>query len=228
MEAMRFAAPLLLALGSAGCVSVASMAGAAAGRAAAEADIAAGSPCLLTIGRLGPWTGIDRETGLPRRSIGCVVDDGTLAEVDAYNGAVRAALGEGRLVGMTFEDRWTTREAVATRFGEEGGIPLSIDGPPATAPGGRYRVEFASRDPREVRRPYLSVTDVGSGVRLELVSPGGAKALVLFDLEGRTLLMRDEVRSQTPICFLPPPAGRRAGGRGQKTPTSAAGKKKCV
>ena len=186
---MRFAA---LALALAACASPAVRDPAARGRAEAEEEIARGEPCLLETGRLVSDSSLlDRETGLRIRSLGCLVDDETDAFVNAHNDAIRAARAEGRLHGMTYEDRWMTEESVAARFEGEGGVLLLAGDAPLAEPSGRFRVEIAPRSDRGDAACCLFVTDSIAGTRRVLLYLGGPSARVLFAHGGRTLLVRD-------------------------------------
>jgi len=190
---MRIPVLLLLALGVAACASPAEADAARRGRAETEADIATGKPGLLTIGLLGPdHSPLDPASGLPRYSVGCVVSGEATARVDAYNGVILAALRDGRLRGMTFEDRVTSREAAAARFAAEGGTVVEMGGPAADSPGGRFRVEVAPRNLMGHMGPYVFVTDTATGERGELIYLGEPRGRVLFDAGGRTLLVRDD------------------------------------
>ena len=183
---------VLSALALVACASAEVRSAADRGRADAEKEIAAGRPCLLYIGLpSGEASPLDRETGLPQHSVGCELDDRTVAYVNAHDGAIRDALRAGRLRGMTFEDRWTTREEVVARFAGAGVTTLSVGDPPAAAPGGRFRVEVAPRNNQGNMQPYLFVLDDAAGTRRELHYLGGTSARVLFAHEGRTLLVHD-------------------------------------
>ena len=191
---MRLCVLVLAALGLSACASSAARS-AAEGRAAAERDIEAGTPWILETGRFGPDTSpFDPESGLPRESVGCLVDDATRAYVEAHNDAILAALRAGRLQGMTLGDRHTTAEALAARFQKDGGIEVALGIPPIAAPGDRFRVEVAPRNNHRDMQPCLFVADAQHGTRAELYAFGYSKTRVLFDHDGRTLLVRDDDR----------------------------------
>jgi hypothetical protein len=186
---------LVALLGFAACTSQVEMDAAREGEERAAADIAEGTPCLLFLGLPSPSASpLDPETGLPRYSRGCVISDESTTYVGAYNDAIRRALREGRLAGMTFREKATTRESLQQRFRGPDVHRLAFRGAPLDAPGGRFRVEDAPRHHPQapnVETPYLFVTDLRTGVRRELhyVPLGLTDVDVAFADEGTTLLV---------------------------------------
>lgn len=63
----------------------------------AERDIQAGRPGLIVIGQMRMGEVIDEKTGLPVRSMGCILTDDRGRYKDAYNAAIRAAIASGRV-----------------------------------------------------------------------------------------------------------------------------------
>lgn len=63
----------------------------------AERDIQAGRPGVIAIGQMRVGVVIDEETGLPVRSMGCILSDDRKRYKDAYNAAIRAAIASGRI-----------------------------------------------------------------------------------------------------------------------------------
>jgi hypothetical protein len=185
----RVARALVAALLVAGCSS------AATGRAQAEADIAEGRARLRVAGFLDLSSGpIDGNTGLLIDPIGCCVTEGILDELRAYNGAVLAALREGRLKGQTFDDKIMTREAVEARFANEAALTIAPNAPPVVVAGSRFAIEIAPYrlEPPIDRSPWLFATDVTTGERGAVCAlcDSGRSVAVLVEHQGTTLLVR--------------------------------------
>ena len=182
-----------LLLLAAGCSSPEGVKGGDEGRAAAETGVAKGEPCLLFIGlpRID-YSPLDPETGLLRYSMGCVVDDRSMAYMTAHNDATLAALREGRLEGRTFKDRVMTPAAARAPSRAGGGAAIVLDGDGVPAPAGGSLVSLAPRFGKPGETPYVFVVD-GAGARRELHYVGGPKARISFAHGGRTLLVRDDV-----------------------------------
>ena len=159
---------------------------------AAEEKIAARHPSLLFIGLPFPdHSPLDPETGLPAYSSGCCFNDFSAAFMEAHNDAILAALREGRLAGMTFEDRVMTAEEAMAPFANGGGTPITFDSPIGD-PSGAYRVEIAPRFGKPADTPYVFCVEVVTGRRAEAHFLGESKARVAFAHGGRTLLVRDD------------------------------------
>ena len=184
---------LALLLWTAGCSSPEATQGAEEGSRGAEGEIADGIPHLLFIGLpSADFSPLDPETGLLRASLGCCLDDRTVATMTAHNDAVLAALRDGRLEGRTFKDRVMTAAEARAPFADGGGALLVLDGAAVAAPAGGFRVSLAPRGGKPGDTPYVSITD-GAGRRTEVSYVGGPQARVAFAHGGRTLVLRDDV-----------------------------------
>jgi hypothetical protein len=189
----RCLTPFLLLLAVLGCSSPGASQGATEGRAAAERDIAAGSPCLLFIGMPSPdHSPLDPSTGLLHYSTGCVVSDRSSAFVKANNELVLRALREGRLAGMTCESQALTAEEARAFFADGRGTVIAVDGVAEEPVENGFRVEMAPRLGRSGDTPYVFVVDGETGRRTELIYVGEPKARVAFAHGGRTVLVRDD------------------------------------
>lgn len=161
----------------------------------AREAIAAGRPSLLFWGLPDmemDW--IDAETGLLWDNTGCEVDDELIAYVEAYNGAMRDALAEGRLDRLTLSHKRTDYTTVAKRIARGEGVTLRVgDGPTATA-GNQYRVQLLVDEdyPDEYRIVRVTETEAGRSYVVPCLVEGD-EVPILFDHEGTTLVMRNEV-----------------------------------
>ena len=173
--------------------------------------------CALPISIFGTGivarAGVDPETGLPFRSLGCVLDAGTRAYVDAYNGAVRESVKRNGLPANSYKADLLTCEDVAALFAEGGGsLPLDRDHPETALSGGalaRFHppvggvtVEFQGRisgivpglsDPRGYR-----VAEAGGGKLVAFRSP--RRGYVVYD--PRRFYAVQDLR-----CAASPPTG---------------------
>ncbi len=198
---MRIAVALTVALLVAGCASKESRERLSEGAASAERDIAEGNPSLLFIGLPSPDRSImDRETGLPTHSYGCVISDRSAAYVDAYNRTIRDALDEGRLKGMTLAHKWMSREDVDDHVDGTGGHELVLDGPAVKNPSGDWSVFLR---PHLGDTPYVWVRAHDSGESVAMMYLGEPKARVHFAHEGTTLIVRDHGYRRTFTIDLP-------------------------
>lgn len=199
MKALALAAALLAA---AACSSPE----ADKGREDALRDIENGRAKVLAFGlpnfRYGD---MDARTGLPKGSMGCVIEESLWEYAEAYNDEVARALRDGRLEGKTLGHKVTTRAAVEGRFREEQPATLALNGAAIDAPGGRYRVTLEPRriDESDDPTPYLYVEAKATGRAEELMFLGGESATILFDHDGTTLLVRDDVYTTYMTFDLP-------------------------
>lgn len=163
------------------------------GEADAEHHIATGRPRLLFIGLPATERDIvDRATGLPAFSTGCVVDDEQSEYVRAYNNTVHQALAAGRLSGLTLGHKLTDYATVDARFEREPPVMLEIDGASVPSPGGRFEVRYARYDDHPDAVRFIYVKDLTTEREQRTVNPKADAVPVLFDHEGTTLLVRDE------------------------------------
>lgn len=154
----------------------------------ARRDIAVGTPRLLFIGRpASDLSPLDPETGLLRKSVGCVLTKATTTYVAAYNETIRRALARGRIGRGRYKHKVLTRKAVEAAFAAGPVKTLRLGGPAVIAPTRRFAVALA---PKEAARYLWRVSPAGERVPLSFV--GGDEAAVTFTHEGTTLLVRDD------------------------------------
>lgn len=161
------------------------------GRAEARYDIEHRRPRRAFVGlELDERSALDPATGLVRFSVGCCKSYERLALCDAYNDAIDRALRDGAFAGATLEKKATDREALAVRFAKASPVTLTPGGPPADAPGGRFRVSAGRGEGRDATA--LFATDTTTAERTELRFLAGDAVRVAFLDDGTTLAVRDD------------------------------------
>ena len=175
-----------------GCASASSAVATAQEQARADAlrDLAAGRPHVAWIGVvMADSSQLEPVTGLTRVSAGCCRTPERAAYCDAYTAVISQARAEGRLTGMTFADRITSREAMAARFAEEAPLRLR-DGVAADVPGGRFRIDAGPA--ADGQHMAIRLVDLATQERTELRLLGGDEARALFADGGASLWVRDD------------------------------------
>jgi hypothetical protein len=191
-RARQLTAAVAAALVAAACAATAEERDAAErAHAHAERDLAAGRARVAFIGMLhDDESALDPGTGLVRLSVGCCRSAKTVAYRDAYNDAVAAARREGRLAGLTFENRATPREEVEAAFAVGGGEEVRLGGTPAASPDGRWLVEVSPSEGRDSLA--LARVERASGVRDEMRWLAREEVRIAFAKDGVTLWVRDD------------------------------------
>lgn len=190
---MRLLAATLALVFLAGCATPApeTIAAARRGRSDAEGDVTFGRARRAIVGSLrDDEDALDPATGLARFSAGCCKSTERLAYCDAYNDFVDEALAAGRLKGRTLEGRATTREAVEALFASGAGVEVSLAGPAATSPDGRFIVSVGKGYGREGLALWRA--DLVTSASFELRYLGSETVRVVFSGDGSTLTLRDD------------------------------------
>jgi hypothetical protein len=140
----------------------------------------------------GGTTTLDPETGLPRRTGGCIVMPGELEEIELHNARVRAACARGELRAFQLTHKFMRPEDLATRFRKDAGDILA-PGRSVESPDHAYRIEVRLEAYPRATQGYWQgyVHARGDALRrFGLTGKPGEVWRVLFDHENTTLLVK--------------------------------------
>jgi len=150
------------------------------GFADAEADIAAGKPAMLIYGyHARDVRAVDRETGLPLRSIAeCVVPEAQRQYASDYNSVMRTANAQGRVTRWSYRAAFVSREQLLSTVASDGVELSGTPGDASVLQGDRFDVRYRRATDSNARHE-LYARDRQTGVEVVLTWAGAGQRVAL-------------------------------------------------